>query len=461
MKPEISGFAGPVLTPSDEGYDEARRIWNGAIDRMPGLIARCTGTADVLAAVRFARERGLLVAIRGGGHNVAGTALCDGGLVVDLSLMRAVHVDPARRVARAQAGALWGDFDHETLAFQLATTGGIVTHTGIAGLTLGGGIGWLMRKHGLTADNLLSADIVTAHAEFRRAGEDDDPELLWALRGGGGNFGVVTSFRYRLHPIGRQVLAGPVFWDMAETPGVLRMYRDLVSAAPDELTTVVSLRKAAPLPVIPVELHGRKVCAVIVCWAGDSGAGERFLRQLRSYGSPLLDLIAPRPYAALQSMFNPTVPHGWHYYWKSTELDALKDDAIDVIAEHALRIDSPRSFALIFQLGGAVGRVPEDATAYSHRQAAHNLNINGVCLPDEGVSVAARERAWTRDFFAAMEPHQSGVYVNFLGDEGIERVRSAYGERTFGRLVALKTRYDPDNFFRVNQNIPPGAGTSP
>ncbi|MFE2427910.1 FAD-binding oxidoreductase [Streptomyces sp. NPDC059373] len=461
MTAEISGFAGPVLTPGDEGYDEARRIWNGAIDRRPGLIARCTGAADVLAAIRFARERGLLVAIRGGGHNVAGTALCDAGLVLDLSLMRAVHVDPTRRVAQAQPGALWGDFDHETLAFQLATTGGIVTHTGIAGLTLGGGIGWLMRKHGLTADNLLTADVITADAELRRAGEEDDPELLWALRGGGGNFGVVTSFRYRLHPIQRQVLAGPVFWDMADTPDVLRIYRDLISAAPDELTTIVSLRKVAPLPVIPVQLHGRKVCAVIVCWAGDLDAGERLLRPLRSYGSPLLDLIAPRPYAALQGMFDPTVPHGWHYYWKSTELGGLKDDAIDVIAEHALRIDSPRSFALIFQLGGAVSRVAEDATAYSHRQAAHNLNINGAWLPDEGEAVGERERAWTRGFFAAMEPHQSGVYVNFLGDEGLERVRHAYGERTFRRLVALKTRYDPDNFFRLNQNIPPTAGTSP
>ncbi|NUR58095.1 MAG: FAD-binding oxidoreductase [Catenulispora sp.] len=456
MTLEISGFVGQVLTPASAGYDQARRIWNGAIDRRPAVIARCTGTADVLAALRFARERELLVALRGGGHNVAGSALCDEGLVLDLSSMRAVWVDPAARVARVQPGALWGDLDREAQAFGLATTGGIVTHTGVAGLTLGGGIGWLMRKHGLTADNLASADVIGADGRLRTAGEAEgqDPDLLWALRGGGGNFGVVTSFGFRLHPVG-PVLAGPVFWAMDDAPAVLRHYRDLMKSAPDELTTIVSLRKAAPLAVIPATLHGRKVCAVTVCWVGDHATGERFLRPLRSFGSPLLDLVAPRPYGALQGMFDQTVPHGWHYYWKSTELGELTDEAIDTIAHHASRVDSARSYALIFQLGGAISRLTGNATAYANRQAAHNLNVNGAWLPEDPPEIGQRERAWTREFFAAMEKHQAGVYVNFLGDEGVDRIHQAYGESNFRRLVALKTRYDPDNFFRVNQNIPP------
>ncbi|WP_037649971.1 FAD-binding oxidoreductase [Streptomyces flavidovirens] len=453
---DIPGFTGRVITPGDEVYDEARRVWNGAVDRHPGVIAQCTGAADVLAALRCAREAGLLVAVRGGGHNVAGTAVCDDGLVIDLSPMRALHVDPGRRTARVEGGALWGDVDQVTQGFGLATPGGIVSHTGVAGLTLGGGIGWLMRKHGLTADNLTAADVVTADGQLRRASDEDDPDLLWALRGGGGNYGVVTSFTFRLHPVGPQVLAGPVLWPMEDTADVLRHYRDVVAgSAPPELTTIVNLRKAPPLPAIPAELHKRPVCAVQACWAGDLDAGERALRALRSYGRPLLDLVAPRPYTAWQSMFNSAVPHGWHYYWKSTNLARLEDAAIDVLAEHSLRVASPRSYTLLFHLGGAIADIGEDDTAYAHRRAAHNLNINGVWQPGE--PIGDQERAWTRDFFTAIEPHRSGAYVNFLGEEGADRVRQAYGERTYTRLRQLKARYDPENVFRFNQNIPPAA----
>ena len=454
---QIPGIQGPVLTFGDEGYEEARRVWNGVIDRRPRLIARCTGAADVAAAVRFAAERHLLVAVRGGGHGVAGTAVCDDGIVVDCSEMKGIHVDPAARTARAQPGVLWGELDGQAQTFGLATTGGIVTHTGIAGLTLGGGIGWLMRKHGLTVDNLVAADVVTAGGELVHAGEDEHPDLFWGLRGGGGNFGVVTSFEYRLHPLG-PVLAGPVFWPMEDAADVLGFYRDFVAGVPDELTTIVNLRKAPPLPAVPENLHGRPVCAVSICWSGDPATGEAVLRPLRGYGRPLLDLVRIKSYAEHQSMFDPVVPHGWHYYWKSLELAPLSAGVIDALATHAARVTSPRSYALVFQLGGAVARVPEDATAYSHRQAAHAVNINAVWLPDE--PVADREVAWTQDFFAALEPFQTGVYVNFLGDEGEGRVRAAYGEDNYARLAALKARYDPDNLFRLNQNIRPLAATA-
>jgi hypothetical protein len=369
--------------------------------------------------------------------------------------MKGIRVDPSARRAQAQPGVLWGELDQQTQASGLATTGGIVTHTGIAGLTLGGGIGWLMRKHGLTADNLMAAEVVTAEGERISASETERPELLWGLRGGGGNFGVVTSFEYRLQPIGPAVLAGPVLWAMEDARPVLRHYRELVADAPDELTTIVSLRKAPDLPAIPPELRGRRVCQVAACWCGPIDRGEQILSPLRRFGRPLLDLVRPRPYLALQSMLDALVPHGWHYYWKSCELPPLDDRLIDVLVEQAEQVESKHSYAILFQLGGAVGRVPEDATAYAHRQAAHNLNINGVWLPGE--PIGEREMAWTRRFYAAVAPFQVGVYVNFLGDEGPERVREAYGRAKYARLARLKHEHDPDNFFRLNQNIRPVA----
>jgi FAD/FMN-containing dehydrogenase len=449
-----SSLRGPVLGPGDEGYDAARSIWNGAIDRRPAFIARCTGVADVVAAVRFARERDLLVGVRSGGHGVGGHALCDGGLVIDLSPMKGIRVDPATRTARAEAGVLWGELDRETQLFGLATVGGIVTHTGIAGLTLGGGIGWLMRKHGATVDNLLSADVVTAQGEVITASEDENPDLFWAIRGGGGNFGIITSFEYRLHPVGPLVLAGPMFHLLEEAPEALRFYRDFIAAAPDELTTIFELSVAPPALFLPEEVHGKQVVMVGACYAGSPEDGAEVVRPLKQFGRPVADLLEPKPYTALQSMFDPMVPHGWHRYWKSVELPPLTDAAIDTLVEHAPAVTSPKSYCIVFQLGGALARVAEDDTAFSQRAAAHNVNINAVWTeedPDVG-----RHVAWARDFFDAMQPHAGGrVYVNFLGEEGGDRVRQAYGARTYERLVELKRAYDPTNLFRLNQNIEP------
>jgi FAD/FMN-containing dehydrogenase len=448
------GFHGAVILPADPGYDAARAIWNGAIDRRPACIARCTGVADVVAAVRFARERDLLVAVRSGGHGVGGYALCDGGLVIDLSPMKGIRVDPVARRARAEAGVLWGELDRETQLHGLATVGGIVTHTGIAGLTLGGGIGWLMRKHGATVDNLVSVDLVTADGEVLTASEDENPDLFWGVRGGGGNFGIVTSFEYRLHPVGPIVLAGPIYHPLADAREVLRFYREFIAAAPDELTTIFNLRVAPPLPFLPENVHGKPIVMVGACYAGATEDGIEVVRPLKEFGTPIVDLLEPKPYTALQSMFDPSVPHGWHYYWKSVELPPLTDTAIDTLADHASALTSPKSYCIVFQLGGALARVAEDETAFSQRDAAHNVNINAVWTEDD--PEGERHVAWAREFFSAMQPHAGRhVYVNFLGDEGADRVRQAYGERQYERLAALKRTYDPTNFFRLNQNIEP------
>src|SRR5262245_13250612 len=432
----------------------ARRIWNAAIDRHPACIARCTGVADVVAAVRFARERDLPVAVRSGGHGVAGHAVCDAGLVIDLSPMKGIRVNPQARTARAEAGVLWGELDRETQLFGLATVGGIVTHTGIAGLTLGGGIGWLMRRHGATVDNLLSADVVTAQGELVTASEDENHDLFWGIRGGGGNFGIVTSFEYRLHPVGPVVFAGPVFHSLEDAPDVLRFYREFISAAPDELTTIFDLSVAPPVPFLPEEMHGQPVVMVGACYAGSPDEGAEVVRPLKEFGRPIADLLEPKPYTALQSTFDALVPHGWHRYWKSVELPPLTDDAIDTLVEHASAVTSPKSYCIVFQLGGALARVGQDAMAFSQRDAAHNVNINAVWTEeDPGADLHV---AWAKDFFDAMQQHAGGrVYVNFLGEEGGDRVRQAYGARNYERLVELKRAYDPTNFFRLNQNIDP------
>jgi FAD/FMN-containing dehydrogenase len=454
----IDGFRGELITADHTHYDTARAVWNGAVDRRPRLIARCTGTADVAAAVRFARGHDLEIAVRGGGHNVAGTAVCDGGIVIDLSPMRAVWVDPADRTARVQGGALWGDVDHHTQAYGLATTGGIVGHTGVAGLTLGGGLGFLMRTHGLSVDNLLAAEVVTAEGSVVRASADEHPELFWALRGGGGNFGVVTAFRFALHAVGPTVVAGPVFWAADDTTDVLRFYRDFAAQAPDQLGTVVRLGTVPPLPVIPEDLHRRPAIAIVCCYAGAVEDGERAVRALRRLGTPLLDLISPTPYVAHQCALDDTVQHGWHYYWKSTNLAGLSDDAIAVIADHAYTASSPRSYSAMFHMGGAVARVPHDATAYVGRDVAHNIIMDGVWLPDESGEHAAAETAWAQRFLHALQPHRAGsVYVNFLdSDDDTSRVREAYGDRTYRRLAEVKAKYDPDNTLHHNKNIQPG-----
>jgi FAD/FMN-containing dehydrogenase len=456
---EIEGFRGQRISTDHADYDIARAVWNGAIDRRPRLIARCVGTADVVAAVRFARDHDLEIAVRGGGHNVAGTAVCDDGIVIDLSAMRAVRVDPANRRVWVQGGALWGDVDHETQAHGLATTGGIVSHTGVAGLTLGGGVGWLMRKHGLTVDNLISVDVVTADGDRLRASEDEHPDLFWALRGGGGNFGVVTSFEFRLHSVGPTVLAGPILWDATDVREVLRFYRDFIRDAPDELGTVVRFGTAPPLPDIPKDLHWRPVVMVGTCFAGPMKEGEHVLRPLRALRTPLLDLVGPTPYVGFQSALDSTVLHGWHYYWKSTHLPELHDDLIDVIAEHAFSCASPRSYVAMFHLKGAVSRVAEGATAFGNRHATHAMTLDGVWRPGE--DSGERETAWARKFFAALGRFRAGVYVNFLGpDETPDRVREAYGDSVYSRLVDVKTKYDPDNVFHHNQNIRPRLSNS-
>jgi FAD/FMN-containing dehydrogenase len=450
---ELEGsFRGQLVGPGDHGYDEHRRIWNGSIDRFPALIARCAGVADVIAAVRFARQTGIDVAVRGGGHSFPGLSVCDKGIVIDLGPMRGIRVDPEGRTARAQAGVLLGELDRETQEFGLAVPSGIVTHTGVSGLTLGGGIGWLMRKYGLTVDQLLRVDLVTADGEFVKASETENPDLFWGVRGGGGNFGVVTEFEFRLHPVGPVVLAGPVFWPMDEAPNVLRFYREWIREAPDELMTIVVHRKAPPLPFVPAELHGKPVVIVVCCYAGDIEEGEKVLRPLKEFGSPVLDLCEPKPFLTHQAMFDPSFPHGWWYYFRSCDVAELTDQVIDITVDHALRIRSPITAFPIWHFGGAMTRVPEHETAFNGRHAGHAFNISGMTRTAEGFD---EEREWARGLWSALEPYHTSVYVNFLMEEGEERIRQAYGAEKYKRLRELKNRYDPDNLFRLNQNIPP------
>jgi FAD/FMN-containing dehydrogenase len=446
------GFSGELLAPGDARYEPARRVWNGMVDRRPAVIARCADQDDVVAALRVAREQGLPVAVRGGGHNVAGNAVCDGGVVIDLSAQKAISVDPEKRTARVQPGVLLGELDGATQAFGLATPTGNVSMTGLAGLTLGGGLGWIARKHGPTCDNLLSADVVTAGGDRVRAGADENADLLWGLRGGGGNFGVVTSFEYRLHPVGPQVLAGGVVHSFADAPEVFRFLDDFVAEAPDELSVTASTFRASPaLPVSP-EMHGELVTVLAVCYAGDLTAGEQALRPLRSFGRPLLDLVAPMPYTALQSGSDAAYPSGQHNYWKSHYIDELTDDVIATIIEHAPRMNSPLSSFYFQHLGGEIARSDSTTAAFGHRDARFDFAILTVWRdPAE----TAEHMTWARDFFEGMEPYAGGVYVNNLGTEGADRVRAAYSPGTYERLVTLKETYDPHNVLRLNQNIRP------
>ncbi|MGH9197234.1 MAG: FAD-binding oxidoreductase, partial [Acidimicrobiia bacterium] len=412
----------------------------------------CAGVADVIAAVGFAREHGLLVAVRSGGHSFPGLSVCDGGLMIDLSLMKGIRVDPESRTARTQAGALLGELDQETQAFGLATPSGIVTHTGVAGLTLGGGIGMLMRKYGLTIDNLISVDLVTADGEFVKASESENEDLFWGVRGGGGNFGIVTEFEFKLHQVGPEVFGGPIFWPVEEAQHFLRFYRDWIADCPDEVMTIVVQRRAPDLPIVPRDLVGKHIIGVVAFHSGPMEDAERVMRPLKSFGSPLLDLCEPKPYLIHQSTFDPGFPHGWWYYVRSCDIGELSDGVIDVVADQGSQIASPVTSVALWQMGGAVARVGENESAFHGRNAGFTFNINGNSQTGEGFEA---EREWARNYWSALEPFHTGVYVNFLMEEGEERVRQAYGPEKYDRLKALKRKYDPENFFRLNQNIRP------
>ena len=445
-------FRGELVRPGDAVYDQQRRVWNGSIDRHPALIARSACVSDVVAAVRFGRRTGLPVAVRSGGHSFPGLSVCDDGIVIDLRSMTGLHVDREAGILRGQAGVLLGELDAATQAHGLAVPTGAISHTGLAGLTLGGGIGWLMRKYGLTIDQLLSVTVVTADGQVVTASEAENADLFWGVRGGGGNFGIVTRFAFRLAPVGPEVLGGVAFWALEDAAAIARHYRDWCSELPDDMTTALIFRRAPALEVVPRDLRGRSVVAVAGCWSGPLDLGERVLEPMRRFGRPLLDLWARRSLVDLQSMLDLSYPHGLWAYLRAGDVARLSDDVLDIALEHAQRIESARSSVTIWQLGGAVGRVGPGETAFGSRSSGHIFNITGATDSIDGFEL---ERTWVRDYGAALAPYQTGVYVNFLMDEGPERVRDAYGATRYDRLEALKRHYDPDNFFRLNQNISP------
>ena len=440
-----ASLRGPLLQPGDAGYDDARIVWNGMIDRKPALIARCAGVSDVIEAVNFARDNHLLVSVRGGGHNITGYAVNDGGIVIDLSQMKGVRVDLGKSTARAEAGLTWGEYYHETQAFGLANTGGVVSTTGISGLSLGGGLGWLMGKHGLTCDCLLSADIVTADGKFLTASATENPDLFWGLRGGGGNFGIVTSFEFQLYPVGPTVLGGMVIYPMAQAKEVLRFYREFARNCPDALTAWASLMTSP---------DGDPVVAVLLNYMGDIAEGERLAAPMRSFGSPVADTIGPMSYCDLNSMIDGAFPYGEvQRYWKSSFLKELGDDMIDVLVDGASNMLSPMSLVGFFHVHGAAARVGADETAFGLREDQWDYDIISQWTDP---SETDKHIQWTRDFFNRVEPFTSGgVYVNHLDAEEADRIRGAYGSSNYERLLALKNKYDPANLFRLNQNIKP------
>ena len=440
-------LGGRLLRQGDAGYDDARKVWNGMIDKRPGLIARCVGVSDVISAVQFAREQEMLVSVRGGGHNVSGAAVCDGGLMIDLSSMKGARVDPAGGTALAQPGLTWAELDREAQAFGMATTGGTVSDTGIAGLTLGGGIGWLGRKHGLTCDNLLSADMVTADGRFVTASRTENQDLFWGLRGGGGNFGVVTSFEYRVHQVG-PFTGGRAFYPFDEARETLRFYREFSMGIPPEMNTIGGVRTGSDgLPDITIG----------VCYNGPRDAAERALAPLREFG-PKEDGIRPREYGDVQSMIDYATPSGIHYYQKSCFLERISDELIDVILDHFARVTSPRSGVFFQQMGGAMRDGGPDAGAFTHRGAEYDLIVSSAW---EGHGDDEAHVKWARDLARAVQPLSTGgIYVNGHSPESgspIDQARAAYGD-SYDRLFALKKKYDPTNFFRQNLNIPPAAG---
>ena len=445
------GLRGELIQPGDPGYDGARRVYNGMIDKYPALVVRPVDVADVIATVAFAREHDLALAVRGGGHNAAGLGTCDGGVVLDLCRMKGIRVDPAKRTVRVEGGCTWGDVDHATHAFGLATPSGIISSTGVGGLTLGGGFGHLSRKHGLTCDNLLSADVVTADGRLLTASADEHADLFWGLRGGGGNFGVVTSFEFRLHPVST-VLGGPIFYPIERAGDLLRFYREFIAGAPEDLGAFFGFHVAPPAPFVPEPLHNVPVALMVVCYNGPLDQGERVIKSIREFGPPALDLVGPLPYPALQGMFDALQPPGLHHYWKADFDAELTDEMIAIHLEYGPRVPSVPSLMHLYPLDGAIKRVGSEETAFSYRDAnfAHViLATNDDPTPMPGYM------QWARDYWSALHPLSAGgAYVNFLMDEGQDRVRSTY-RGNYPRLQALKAAYDPTNLFRVNQNIKP------
>lgn len=452
-------FRGRVLTDGDAGYDDARAMWNGMIDKRPGLIAQCRGTADVVTAVNFARDNGLLVAVRGGGHNVAGHASCDGGLVIDLSPMHGVLVDPQRQTVRAQGGAKLGDLDAETQVYGLAVPAGVVSTTGVGGLTLGGGTGWQTRKRGLGIDNLLSVEVVTADGQVRVASEDSHPDLFWAVRGGGGNFGVVTSFQFQAHEVGPTVWICAPFYPMADSPVVLRAFRDFMADAPPEFGAALLFWSVPALsPWYPEEHHGKACVIPFLVYSGDVADGERLTAPLRKLGTPYVDHSRAMPWTALQAMFDPYVPESdQQYYWKNLFLSSASDKVLDDLAGIAATIPSTYTYLVLQPIGGALNKVAADATAWGNRDINYMLEFDSMWRdPAE----ADTNIEWTRRQWDAMQKHSTGgLYVNFpgFGEEGESLVRRAVGEKNYERLTAVKAVYDPTNMFRLNQNIQPRA----
>lgn len=450
---ELSGFKGPVLRPADEGYDEARKVFNGMVDRRPAIIGRCTDADDVAVLVDLARENHLPISIYGGGHGVTGSAVVDAGICADMRGMKGISVDPGARTVRAEAGLTWGEFDAATQEHGLAVTGGRVSGTGIAGLALGSGSGWLERKLGFTCDNLLQAEVVTAEGRKVMASDDENPDLFWALRGGGGNFGVVTAFHLRLHPVGPIVLGGMLMWPAQMAGDLVRFYRDFMLNAPDEIGSALAFITAPPAPFVPEPVRGQPVVGIIVCYAGPVEEGEEAIRPLREFGPPGVDMVQPMPYVAVQRMIDDGSPEGLQNYWSADFLADLPDEAVDVLVEHGTRAVSPLTQVLLVPGGGAIARVDDNATAFGQRDAPWNTHFLSI-WPDPADD--ERNIAYTRAIATAMKPWTTGrAYLNFIGDEGLGRVEAAYGPERYARLQSIKAAWDPTNLFRHNQNIPP------
>ncbi|HEY8301480.1 MAG TPA: FAD-binding oxidoreductase [Jatrophihabitans sp.] len=448
---------GDVITAADPRYDQSRAVYNAMIDKRPAVIVRPADTADVVTAVQFARRHGVEIAVRGGGHNAGGLGVWDGALVIDLSGMRSTTVDPAAHTVRVDPGCTWGDVDHATVAFGMATPSGFLASTGVGGLTLGGGIGYLARRFGLTVDNLLSADVVLADGSLVTASESSHPDLFWALRGGGGNFGVVTSFTFRCHDIGEHglVIGGPVLYDFADTAEVMRWYRELLPSLPEELSGWIGLLTIPPAPPFPEELWGRKACGIIWCYTGPHARADDVLAPIKSFGKPLLMGLQEMPFSVLQSAFDALYPAGLQWYWRADFFDDITDEAIDVHLKYGARLPTGHSTMHMYPIDGAAGRVPEQATAFAYRDGGWAGVIVGVD-PDPGNAEAISQ--WARDYWTELHPHSSGgAYVNFLMDEGQQRVRAAYRDN-YDRLAQVKRRYDPQNTFHINQNIQPADG---